>query len=149
MMPQPTIYQFLMKSRWAIVSLAGLWGIGCSAAVVDADRTVPSSGPGLLPPGPVSSVAPEPTSTTLAPMSVPVQSTEVDAGTAVGLRHVPIDSVFQPHTPLEQTYHDVKAGDSLSTIAKRHGTTVIAIQQANGLDAKAVLAPGQMLLIPK
>lgn len=82
-------------------------------------------------------------------MSVPVQSTEVDAGTAVGLRHVPIGSVFQPHTPLEQTYHDVKAGDSLSTIAKRHGTTVIAIQQANGLDAKAVLAPGQMLLIPK
>lgn len=148
-MPQPTIYGLVMRSRWAILSLVGLWGIGCSAAVVDADRTVPSSGPGLLPPGPVSSVAPEPATTILAPTSVPVQPTEVDPGSAGGLRHVPIDSVFQPHPPLEQTYHDVKAGDSLSTIAKRYGTTVSAIQQANGLDAKAVLAPGQMLLIPK
>lgn len=102
-----------------------------------------------MPPGPVGSASPEPSSTTLTPLSVPVQPTQADAGPADGLRHVPIDSVFQPRTPLEQTYHEVKSGESLAVIAKRYGTTVGAIQQANGLDAKAVLAPGQMLFIPK
>jgi LysM repeat protein len=43
----------------------------------------------------------------------------------------------------------VKSGETLSAIAKRYGTTAAAIEQANGLDSKSILSPGQMIYIPK
>lgn len=154
-MPLPKKCRLLAVTQVSVVAFTMCGMMGCSAAVVDADRTAPPSGPGLMAPGPAGSVSPQPTSpplappTTLSPMSLPTQPTEGAEQTTDGLRHVPIDSVFQPPTPLEQTYHEVKAGESLSVIAKRYGTTAGAIQQANGLDPKATLAPGQLLLIPK
>ncbi len=45
------------------------------------------------------------------------------------------------------TRYRVRKGDNLSTIAKRHGTTVRRIRQANGLKS-ARLQPGQTLEIP-
>jgi LysM repeat protein len=43
--------------------------------------------------------------------------------------------------------YTVRSGDSLWTIAERHGTTVSAIQSANGL-AGTVIYPGQALAVP-
>lgn len=43
--------------------------------------------------------------------------------------------------------YTVKSGDSLSRIAKKHGTTVKKLQQLNGLKDKAVLQPGQKLKV--
>ena len=44
--------------------------------------------------------------------------------------------------------HQVRSGESLWTIAQRHGTSVVALQRANGLGRRSVIRPGQMLRIP-
>lgn len=44
--------------------------------------------------------------------------------------------------------HRVQAGESLSTIAKRHGVTVSALQSENGMGGRTVIQPGQVLKIP-
>ena len=46
------------------------------------------------------------------------------------------------------TTYKVKSGDTLERIAKRHGTTVSAIQAANGMGKKTGLQIGQVLKIP-
>jgi LysM repeat protein len=44
--------------------------------------------------------------------------------------------------------HTVKSGDNLYNIAKRYGTSVAAIQKANGTKG-AMIKPGQSLVIPR
>lgn len=44
--------------------------------------------------------------------------------------------------------HTVRRGESLSVIAKRHGTTVGALQRANGMGKRTTIRPGQQLRIP-
>ena len=46
------------------------------------------------------------------------------------------------------TRYVVKKGDNLSTIARRHGSTVGAIQRANKISGSLIF-PGQSLVIPK
>lgn len=138
-----------MKWYTAQWMLPGLVGFGCSAALVDADRTNPAARPGLLPPG-VSSTAPaNPPLTASPPSTTPVAVPAAERSNSDSLPHVPLDSVFRPKGVDEARYHEVKSGDTLTAIARRHGTTVGAIEQANGLDSKAALTPGQMLFIPK
>lgn len=48
----------------------------------------------------------------------------------------------------ESTPYIVKAGDSLDLIARRHGTSVAALRQANALDGSAIY-PGQSLRMPR
>jgi len=50
-------------------------------------------------------------------------------------------------TPAAQTY-TVREGDTLSIIAARFGTSVAAIQRANGLGKSDVINVGQVLVIP-
>jgi len=47
----------------------------------------------------------------------------------------------------DKTYR-VKAGDTLSSIAARFGTTVRAIKKANRITGSSVIRPGQALVIP-
>lgn len=42
----------------------------------------------------------------------------------------------------------VRKGDSLFRIAKKYGVSIASIRRANGLGTKAVLHPGQRLVIP-
>ncbi|GAA3820392.1 LysM peptidoglycan-binding domain-containing protein [Cellulomonas soli] len=44
--------------------------------------------------------------------------------------------------------HTVVAGDTAGAIARRYGTTVTALVQANGLDSRALIRIGQSLSIP-
>lgn len=44
--------------------------------------------------------------------------------------------------------HTVGAGDTVSAIAKRHGTTTQAVLNANGLTGASIIYPGQTLAIP-
>jgi LysM repeat protein len=44
--------------------------------------------------------------------------------------------------------HSVASGETVSSIAKRYGTTVSAIVSANGLDSRAFIRAGQTLTIP-
>jgi len=48
----------------------------------------------------------------------------------------------------KSTSHTVKSGDNLYNIAKRYGTSVAAIQKANGTKG-AMIKPGQSLVIPR
>lgn len=50
-------------------------------------------------------------------------------------------------TPVAPKSYSVKSGDNLTTIAKRHGTTVAELKKANGLSGDA-LRPGQTLKLP-
>jgi LysM repeat protein len=42
----------------------------------------------------------------------------------------------------------VRSGDNLSKIAKRHGVTVKAIQQANNMGSSVAIRAGQTITIP-
>lgn len=44
--------------------------------------------------------------------------------------------------------HEVRPGDTLSRIARRYGTTVAAVAEANGLRLRSLIRPGQALIIP-
>ncbi len=51
-----------------------------------------------------------------------------------------------PSTPA--TSYTVATGDTVSSIARRHGTTVAAVVAANGLDSRAFIRAGQILTLP-
>ena len=54
-----------------------------------------------------------------------------------------------PKSPRANTFHVVQYGDTLSEIAVRHGTTVLALTEFNRIEEDAVLLPGQKLhLVP-
>lgn len=46
------------------------------------------------------------------------------------------------------TRHTVRAGENLYNIAKRYGTSVTAVQKANGIKG-SLIRPGQSLVIPR
>ena len=54
----------------------------------------------------------------------------------------------QPAAPKKPKVHVVKSGDSLWSVARKHGVTVPALASANGLSSKAGLVPGARLEIP-
>lgn len=61
----------------------------------------------------------------------------------------PLPSIAPPAaTPSPARRYVVQSGDTLSLIAQRFGTTVAALQQANGLASPDVIAIGQVLIIP-
>jgi membrane-bound lytic murein transglycosylase D len=45
--------------------------------------------------------------------------------------------------------YKVRRGDTLSTIARRHGTTIARIEAMNGISRHSILYPGQQLRIPR
>jgi nucleoid-associated protein YgaU len=107
--------------------LVGGRSTGASAPAVTTDAT-PSVGlqsTAQPTPEPTAEPTPVPASPTPRPTQAP---TEV------------------PTSPAPQTY-TVRAGDTLSSIATRFGTSVSAIQAANGLDSD-VINVGQVLVIP-
>jgi LysM repeat protein len=66
---------------------------------------------------------------------------------AIPASSVPALASANPHPTLQQTTYTVKAGDTLSAIARRYGTTVQAIMRLNGLSSTRIYV-GQRLLIP-
>lgn len=54
----------------------------------------------------------------------------------------------KPKPKPKTTRYVVKSGDSLSRIASRYGSSVSAIQKANGISG-SLIRPGQSLVIPK
>jgi LysM repeat protein len=58
----------------------------------------------------------------------------------------PVPTVV-PTPPPQQTY-TVVAGDTLADIAQRFGTSVAALQEANGIEDPDEITVGQVLVIP-
>lgn len=51
-------------------------------------------------------------------------------------------------TKTSSATYTVRAGDTVSAIARAHGTTVAAVAKANGLDSRALIRIGQVLKLP-
>lgn len=70
---------------------------------------------------------------------------------ALGVLAVTVPAFAHPRTPAAkggETLYEVKAGDTLSAIAKRFGVRVGALIEANRLQQPDLLRPGQRLVIP-
>ncbi|MFG6401055.1 LysM peptidoglycan-binding domain-containing protein [Microbacterium sp. P04] len=53
-----------------------------------------------------------------------------------------------PAPPAAPTGYTVRAGDTISAIARAHGTTTDAVLAANGLDRSSIIYPGQTIALP-
>lgn len=53
-----------------------------------------------------------------------------------------------PTLPAKAIKHTVVAGDTISRIAKKHGSTISKILTANSLTRASIIYPGQVLLVP-
>ena len=62
-------------------------------------------------------------------------------------QHLTVPTAAAPVAAAPAVTHTVVAGDTVSAIALRHGTTTAAIVAANGLDARALIRIGQVLTI--
>jgi LysM repeat protein len=81
-----------------------------------------------------STPTPPPTATyAIAPTATPLHSPTPEATATL---------------PPNQTLHTVQAGETISTIAKRYGTTTKAILDANNLKSNSIISIDQELLIP-
>ena len=125
----------------AVLGIAGATLAGpllAEPAAEVATRT-PSPSPTALPtavPTPLATPVPTATSSpTPSPTPVPATPAPTQVPTAA------------PTPPPQQTYVVVQ-GDSLAAIAERFGTTVAALQQANGIDDPDEIFVGQVLVIP-
>jgi len=143
------------------------WKAG-SQQVVDAAPEKPAATdiPVLPPPVLAANETPRPVSTTTTvlykktPTRTSAGSTSSSSSTASRTPTKPKQKavVVKPKTKPKavakatpkprSTRHTVRSGDNLYSLAKRYGTSVGAVQKANGLKG-AMIRPGQTLVIPK
>lgn len=71
------------------------------------------------------------------------RATELPLGTLMTLRQAEAAAAAA-----NVTFYTVRSGDTLSRIAVQHGLSLNTILQANGLDLKAIIRPGQKIAIP-
>ena len=70
--------------------------------------------------------------------------------TFADVTQVPADSLVDiPKQDTPAVYHTVKAGDTLTQIAREHNVSLQELISQNGLDPKAILQIGQMIYIPE
>jgi LysM repeat protein len=133
----------LDRSRWPaipavilVVTLLVLAASGLrptSPAAVEATAT---SGPPSLAPSP-----------TAAPTALPTETVPAPTAPAPSARPTARPTAAPKPSPAYTTYK-VKAGDTLSAIAAKYGTTPRAIADLNGISVTATLHIGQILKIP-
>ncbi len=117
--------------RTATVWLLTSTLLGCGSPVVNPGRTT-------TPIVPSTATSPPANSSGLPTIDTP------------DVQQVPAESVLNlPSESNSATYHSVKAGETLASIAKRYGVSAEKLRTANGLDAAATLKSEQLLYIPK
>lgn len=112
---------------------------------------VPTIAKNEQPPPNSNPLAPK-TAPVTKPASTPVVSTPKETSRPKSTPTKPKPTVVKakpkPKPKPKTTRYTVKKGDSLSTIASRNGSSVSAIQRANGISG-TLIRPGQSLVIPK
>jgi hypothetical protein len=137
----------------AIAAAAAVLGIGAVAfatGVLDPGSGVPTDLLATSPdvsPRATPTARPTPTpSPTASPSPTPIPTPVPEPTIAPTAAPTPVPTVAAP-PPTQQTY-TVQQGDTLSLIAQRFGTTVQAIQAANGIADPNEIIVGQVLVIP-
>ena len=151
--PQPAWRGFAGRARRSrsmlvVGGVAGIAVIGIAGAAVAGSLIGSDSDPS---PSPTASASPTPTTEptpTVTPSPSPTPTpTPVPTPTATPVP-TPSPVVTPAPTPPPQTTYTVVAGDTLALIADRFGTTVAALQAANGIGDPNTINVGQVLIIP-
>lgn len=95
------------------------------------------------PTAPPIEIPPSPTPIILPPTPAPV----IPTATSVPPTRTPVPPTPVPSIPPPKSMHIVRPGDTLFSLARRYGTTIEAIMQANRL-ANYNIRVGQLLVIP-
>jgi len=135
---------------------AGVIALGIGGAAVASGIIDGRLSPGVVAIGPSATPIPTPTSSPV-PTSTPTERpsptptptiapTSTPAPTPVPTV-APTPTTPPPPPPPQETYV-VQEGDTLGTIAAQFGTTVGALQSANGIEDPDTIVIGQVLVIP-
>ena len=120
----------------------GLWlSLATLAIISSLTACAPAQTPVETTPAPKSVEA---TPTPIPPMATPMPPT----ATPIPPTPTPIPPTATPMPPTPVIYI-VKAGDTLSAIAKEFGVTVAILQEANGISDPRLLQVNQELIIPQ
>lgn len=107
----------------------------------------PPAGPvGRSAPTPVQ---PSPAGPTPAWSPTPGASSARDLGAVPSVPAEQVLEVPRSGGPESSTWHEVRSGETLSSIAQKYGVTVDSLRESNYFDQNAVISPGDLLLIPK
>jgi LysM repeat protein len=120
-----------------------------STQVVDAQPERPAATVPVTPPALVSNTPPKPaaTSTPVIARKPTPRPTSI-ASTTAKPKPKPVAKKPVVKAKPKSSRHTVRSGDNLFNIAKRYGTSVGAIQKANGISG-SMIRPGQSLVIPR
>jgi len=142
----------LLAAGAGVIAL-GVGGAAVASAIIDgrlspgAAAVVPSATPTpTSPPAPTPSPTERSTPTPTPVPSATTAPTPTPSPTPVPTI-APIPVPTPPPPPPQQTYV-VQEGDTLGTIAAQFGTTVGALQSANGIEDPDTIVIGQVLVIP-
>ena len=137
-----------------VVAAAGIAAIGITGAALAGpllDEPAPDAAARATP-SPIATPSARPTpEPSLAPTPPPTPSPTITpvptpAPTAVPATPAPTPTVAP--TPAPQQTYVVAEGDTLASIAERFGTSVSALQQANGIEDPDEIVIGAVLVIP-
>jgi LysM domain-containing protein len=126
----------------------GIGGVAVASGVVDGLGGPPGGAATSLPPSPISTPRPSPTPTaTPSPSPSPTPTSTPSPSPTPTATPQPTSAPTAAPPPPQQTYV-VQEGDTLAAIAQRFGTTVSALQSANGIEDPDEIIIGQVLVIP-
>lgn len=116
-----------------------------TAAAVEPRATVPPGTPAVVPTG-ATVIAVGPTPTYEMPTLTPAPAASATPAPTAG--PIPPTATPAPTATPVPVQHVVQWGDTVYSLARRYGTTVEAIAQANNLPPNYLIKVGQVLIIP-
>jgi LysM repeat protein len=123
-----------------LMSVVCAQAVGCGAPLVESGSV--STYPGAARAGETVSIGDPATNQNGAGVAIPSQ--------LQGVPRVPASSaVSLPAREGEAVYHEVTAGETPASIARRYHTDVGRLLKLNGLDTTTELQRGQLLAIPQ
>lgn len=129
----------------------GVAGLAVASGAIGPGAVVASpSASSSASPSPAADALPSPTqrpSITAGPSAVPTASATAPPTTPPTPVATPLPTPVPTPVPAQSTYV-VQQGDTLAAIAQQFGTTVAALQTANGIDDPNEIVIGQVLVIP-
>ena len=105
----------------------------------------------VVSPGPPAAIQHVPEAEGTATRGVPATpaALQSEPGGRADVPRVPASSLLSLPAEEQAVYHRVVPGETLSSIARRHGVTARQLLDANGLDVDTPLQPDQLIFIPK